>query len=85
MDVVITIDAAGRLVLPKALRDRHGLRPGSELVVRDDGAEIHIRPVADGPPLREVNGFLVLTGASPSSVQEIENDREDRLRLLAGR
>jgi AbrB family looped-hinge helix DNA binding protein len=40
-----TIDAAGRVVIPKRLRDEVGLRPGRvELVV--DGAGIRIEPIA---------------------------------------
>jgi AbrB family looped-hinge helix DNA binding protein len=53
-----TIDAAGRLVIPRALRDQVGLRSGEvELVV--DGAAIRIEPVAlEG--LAEEGGFLVI-------------------------
>ncbi|MGI8492546.1 MAG: AbrB/MazE/SpoVT family DNA-binding domain-containing protein [Acidimicrobiales bacterium] len=40
-----TIDKAGRLVIPKALRDRIGLRPG-EVEVLADGAALRIEPVA---------------------------------------
>lgn len=41
-----TIDQAGRLVIPKALRDRIGLRPGpAEVTV--EGAALKIEPVAD--------------------------------------
>jgi AbrB family looped-hinge helix DNA binding protein len=41
----VTIDRAGRLVIPKRLRDEVGLRPGRvDLVV--DGAAIRIEPIA---------------------------------------
>lgn len=42
-----TIDAAGRIVVPKALRDVLGLRPGQqlELEARDGRLEIEIAPV----------------------------------------
>lgn len=43
-----TIDAAGRIVVPKPLRDELGLRPGQvlELEVRDGRLEVEIAPVA---------------------------------------
>jgi AbrB family looped-hinge helix DNA binding protein len=96
MDTILTIDSAGRVVLPKPLRDRHGLSSGSELRLRDDGAEIHLCPVAGDRPLREVSGFLVYTGrsAAPSELAtselatselEIARVRQARLRRLAGR
>ncbi|MHB8340109.1 MAG: AbrB/MazE/SpoVT family DNA-binding domain-containing protein [Mycobacteriales bacterium] len=40
-----TIDKAGRLVIPKVLRDRLGLRPG-EVEVRADGAGLRVEPPA---------------------------------------
>jgi AbrB family looped-hinge helix DNA binding protein len=53
-----TIDKAGRLVIPKPLRDRLGLRPGEvELVV--DGAALRVEPVV-GAGLEERDGRLVI-------------------------
>jgi AbrB family looped-hinge helix DNA binding protein len=42
-----TIDAAGRIVVPKPLRDALGVKPGQplELEVRDGRLEIEIAPV----------------------------------------
>ncbi len=40
-----TIDQAGRLVIPKALRDHLGLRPGP-IEVLADGTDLRVRPVA---------------------------------------
>jgi len=53
-----TIDAAGRLVIPKPLRDRLGLTPG-EVEVEADGADLRVRPVADDS-LDEQDGWLVI-------------------------
>ena len=42
-----TIDKAGRLVIPAAVRDRAGLRPGTEVEVFVDDIAIHL--VRTGP------------------------------------
>lgn len=54
-----TIDHAGRLVIPKALREQAGLKAGMELDVnfRDGGIEITV-PEAKGCLVRE-GGLLV--------------------------
>lgn len=53
-----TIDKAGRLVIPKALRDRLGLRPG-EVEVVADGAALRVEALA-GEVLEEESGRLVI-------------------------
>jgi AbrB family looped-hinge helix DNA binding protein len=53
-----TIDQAGRLVIPKALRDALGLVPG-EVEVTADGAGLHIEPLADDL-LDDEDGLLVI-------------------------
>lgn len=53
-----TIDKAGRLVLPKALRDQVGLRAG-EVNVFADGAGLRVEPIA-GEALEEREDRLVV-------------------------
>ncbi|HYB45775.1 MAG TPA: AbrB/MazE/SpoVT family DNA-binding domain-containing protein [Streptosporangiaceae bacterium] len=53
-----TIDKAGRLVIPKALRDSLGLGPG-EVELTADGAGLHIEPIADDR-LQDEDGLLVI-------------------------
>ncbi|MEX0825744.1 MAG: AbrB/MazE/SpoVT family DNA-binding domain-containing protein [Acidimicrobiia bacterium] len=55
-----TIDKAGRLVIPKPLRDAVGLVPGDVELSRD-GAGIRIEPVA-GEGTTEVRGRRVIEG-----------------------
>ena len=55
-----TIDKAGRLVIPRPLRDRIGLAGGGEVEVELDGAAIRIQPVS-GSGLREDAGFTDVT------------------------
>jgi AbrB family looped-hinge helix DNA binding protein len=58
-----TMDEAGRVVIPKELRERIGLVPG-EVDLQLDGAGLHLEPVARDD-LTERDGRLVVpsTGA----------------------
>jgi AbrB family looped-hinge helix DNA binding protein len=56
-----TIDQAGRLVIPKALRDSLGLVPG-EVEVSAAGAGLHVEPLASDR-LEEEDGLLVIPAA----------------------
>lgn len=53
-----TIDQAGRVVIPKPLRDQVGLTPG-EVEIVADGAGLRVEPIATDD-LEERDGFLVL-------------------------
>jgi AbrB family looped-hinge helix DNA binding protein len=53
-----TIDKAGRLVIPKVLRDQLGLRPG-DVELTADGAALRVVPVHDDA-LEEAEGRLVI-------------------------
>jgi AbrB family looped-hinge helix DNA binding protein len=59
-----TIDKAGRLVIPKPLRDRIGLRPGVvEVVV--DGASLRVEAIA-AETLAERGDLLVIPAGGTS-------------------
>jgi AbrB family looped-hinge helix DNA binding protein len=57
-----TIDKAGRLVIPRPLRDRIGLGGGGEVEVELDGAAIRVEPVS-GTEIREAGGLLLIPSA----------------------
>ena len=69
-----TIDKAGRLVIPMALRDELGLRPG-EVELTADGAVLRIVPVHEDT-LVEADGRLVI----PASGISIDDELVQRLR-----
>lgn len=54
-----TIDAAGRIVVPKVLRDRLGLGPGSLVEISPYGAGLQLIPASRTARLRSVDGALV--------------------------
>ncbi|MCL4848312.1 MAG: AbrB/MazE/SpoVT family DNA-binding domain-containing protein [Acidobacteria bacterium] len=61
-----TIDKAGRVVIPSALRDRAGLTPGAELEVTADETGVRIERVAPGPRLVKVGRRLVARPTAPA-------------------
>jgi AbrB family looped-hinge helix DNA binding protein len=54
-----TIDKAGRVVIPAAIRERAGLSAGSELEVTEDEVGIRLERVANGPKLVKIGRRLV--------------------------
>ncbi len=62
-----TIDKAGRVVIPAAIRDRAGLQPGATLEVSVDDTGIRLERVATGPALVRVGKRLVARPAVKSS------------------
>jgi AbrB family looped-hinge helix DNA binding protein len=69
-----TIDKAGRVVIPKQLRDQVGLHPG-EVEITADGAGLRVEPRAD-ESLEERDGRLVI----PSAGAQIDDDLVRSLR-----
>lgn len=60
-----TIDRAGRLVVPKALRDRVGLEAGTEVEVTERGGELVLKPVGPVIRLEERRGRRVFVTDEP--------------------
>ena len=69
-----TIDKAGRLVIPKPLRDRLGLRPGV-VEVFAEGTALRVEPLARDD-LDERDGRLVI----PRTGAEVDDDLVRALR-----
>ncbi|MEO7650863.1 MAG: AbrB/MazE/SpoVT family DNA-binding domain-containing protein [Bryobacteraceae bacterium] len=85
--MTLKIDGAGRVVLPKPVRDRFGLKAGTDLEIQVTAEGVMLRPVGQRPSLVNRNGLLVHRGKLPKGFdwnRLIEDDREDRMRKLAG-
>jgi AbrB family looped-hinge helix DNA binding protein len=61
-----TIDKAGRVVIPAAIRERAGLTPGTELEVTTDETGVRIERVAPGPKLVRIGKRLVAKPTVPA-------------------
>ena len=83
----ITIDKAGRIIIPKPLRKALHLNPGDSLQLDSLGEEITLRPIHETAPLRKENGFWVYRTGHPlkdaSIIDWIDKDREERIRHLS--
>lgn len=73
-----TIDAAGRVVVPKALRDRLALVPGSEIELEAVADGVFLRPAATGPALVLEGGVLIHRGSGGAAVDVVEFVRQQR-------
>jgi AbrB family looped-hinge helix DNA binding protein len=68
----LTLDKAGRVVLPKPLRDELQLAPGDALEVESRGEEITLRPVRGEARLRKKRGVWVFRSGEPLSQAVVE-------------
>ena len=71
-----TIDKAGRLVIPRSLRDRIGLVSGGEVEIELDGAAVRIEPVGGGA-ISEADGLLVIPATGTPLTNAVVRDLID--------
>ena len=72
MEVTTTIDKAGRIVLPKSLRDELHLEAGDTINLQSEGDHVALRPVRPSSRLRKDRGFWVFHTGHPLSAAESE-------------
>ena len=63
--MVITIDKAGRVVIPAAVRERAGFAPGTELDVLVDEVGVRLVRRVSPPALRRVRGRWLVQPTAP--------------------
>ena len=82
MSTRLTIDKAGRVVIPKPLREELHLEAGDALEMESSGEQITLRPVRGTGPLTKEHGVWVFhTGqAMPTSTTDemLQLIREER-------
>lgn len=75
-----TLDRFGRVVIPKEIRDKLGLKPGAEIDIGDNGNEVIVKPLGDETPLVMEDGVLVYAGTATADLGDaIRKQREARL------
>ncbi len=79
-----TLDRFGRLVVPKEIRDRLGLKPGSVVEIDEHENEVVLKPLEHETPFRMEEGILVFTGTALGDLSEaVRGHREERLQRIA--
>ena len=87
----IQIDSAGRVVLPKPLREQFNLLPGDKLRLSVEGNGFRLEPTDAGGELVRKGSVLVFTGGFPEPITTtqvndlIEQDREARITAATGK
>lgn len=82
----ITIDRAGRVVIPKKVRDRLQLAPGDSLELETAGDQITLRPARSTGGTRKEKGIWVHHSEIPltqSTAELIDQAREERIVFLS--
>jgi AbrB family looped-hinge helix DNA binding protein len=76
------IGLKGQVVIPKAIRDELGIKPGDEVTFEPDGGEIRVRRVGEDPvqlsqDLKRLRGLWTDT-ASGGTSDLLEERRKER-------
>lgn len=85
--MTLKIDKAGRVILPKPVRERLGVRAGSDLEVQETPEGVLLKPAERRPSLLKKGSFWVHTGELPAGydiLKAIDDDRDERLRKAWG-
>ena len=82
--MIATLDRFGRIVVPKAIRDRHGLVPGTELEIEDSDERITLRVLSHENGLAEKDDILIFRGKSEGDVAAaVRAHRQKRINTKA--
>jgi AbrB family looped-hinge helix DNA binding protein len=68
----VTLDQAGRLVLPKTIRNELHLCPGDTLDLTVKGDEVILRPRRGATPLQKERGVRVFRTGQPLTAAETQ-------------
>jgi len=85
--MTLKIDKAGRIVLPKPVRERFHLREGSELELEERSDGLTLRPIEQQPSMVRKNGIWVHLGKVPRGFDwdvAVDAVREERIKDTSG-
>ena len=73
--MLATIDGGGRVVVPKDVRERLGLRPGAQVELSEIDGVLEIAPVVTAMTVVERDGVVVLQAPAPMPALTAEQVR----------
>jgi len=76
----VTVSAKGAIIIPKKIRDRHGITPGSRVRIVEDGDALLIVP-ARKMSIEEGRGILRPEGDEKSLTQEYLEEKRREIEL----
>ena len=89
MNTTLTLDKAGRIILPKPVRDELQLSPGDSLEVESSEDLIVLRPARGRGQMKKESGVWVFDSGEPLSEEAIRKTtrkiRDQRSRKALGR
>jgi len=80
-----TIDSAGRIVIPKVVRQRAGLRPDVPVIVELRDGVVELRPRPRDVELVELDGVMVAIAREDGDALTVDGVDETRRALRTGR
>ena len=84
-DMKVKLDTSGRIVVPKLLRDRIGLKPDMVLEVEEHADGVFLRVPTPHPTMVQVDGLWVHQGTAPANAdwaRVLEDVRDERRRAV---
>ena len=85
MNAKLSMDRAGRVVLPKPIREQLQLEPGESLEIESFEDHIVLRPIRQHATMRKELGVLVFDTGAPitaatvqETIQRVRDERSDR-------
>lgn len=84
--MIISIDRAGRVVLPKPLREQYNLHAGSRLEITTGSNGMELKPIEVAPSMVKVSGLWVHRGVpqdvSINATDAVQQARDERINSL---
>lgn len=84
--MTLKVDKAGRIILPKPIRERLDLHTGTDIEVTETPEGLILKPANHKPAMIRVEGAWVHQGEAPEGfdwTRAVERSNDDRVRTLS--